>query len=193
MVATGSGVPPHVRFSLEQYLQMSEMGMFVDTRVEYIDGEIFQISPQMNDHAFVVSNCADVLAEVFPKARYWVRLQATLKIAGSAPEPDLAVTDGPRQPGQECCDSALLVVEVSDTTIDHDLKLKAGLYAAGKIADYWIIDVRSKAVIVHRVPTANRMGKFGSRYSQIDTFSQDQQVSPLAMPGAVIPVRRFFE
>lgn len=193
MVATGSSVPPRLRFSLEQYLQMSEMGIFVDMRVEYIDGEIFQMSPQMNDHAFVVSNCADVLAEVFPKARYWVRLQATIKIAGSAPEPDLAVTDGPRQPGRAYCDSALLVIEVSDTTIDHDLKLKADLYAAGTIADYWIMDVRSKTVIVHRSPIANRLGKFGSRYSQIATFSLDQQISPLAMASAAIPVRRFFE
>lgn len=193
MVATGSSVPPHVRFSLEQYLQMSEMGMFVDTRVEYIDGEIFQMSPQMNDHAFVVSRCTRILEEIFPESDYWVRIQATLKIAGSAPEPDVAVSLGPPRRGRDYCSTALLAVEVADTTLDHDLKLKADLYAAAQIADYWVIDIPHEQVIGHRSPTANRMGKFGYRYAQVETLVRGEEIQPLARPGARISVSRFFE
>src|SRR5215472_6579923 len=37
-----------------------------------------------------------------------------------------------------------LVVEVSDTTLRFDLRVKARLYARAGVADYWVLDVNGR-------------------------------------------------
>src|ERR1700678_623537 len=45
-----------------------------------------------------------------------------------------------------------LVVEVADTTLNFDLTTKAALYARAGVADYWVLDVNGRRLIVHREP-----------------------------------------
>ncbi len=47
-----------------------------------------------------------------------------------------------------------LIVEVSDSTLDHDLSPKAQLYARAGIPEYWVIDINSRRIHQHREPTA---------------------------------------
>jgi Uma2 family endonuclease len=54
---------------------------------------------------------------------------------------------------------------------------KARLYAAAGIADYWVVDLASQAVIVFRDPR-------GSRYETRGTFRDQATISPLALPTA---------
>jgi len=47
---------------------------------------------------------------------------------------------------------ALLVVEVSDTSIDFDRGRKRRLYASHGIAEYWILDLGAGRLEIHRFP-----------------------------------------
>lgn len=38
------------------------------------------------------------------------------------------------------------MVEVADTTLDHDLGVKAQLYARAGIPEYWVADVAGKVI-----------------------------------------------
>ena len=46
--------------------------------------------------------------------------------------------------------AALLVIEVADSTLEEDTHDKTSLYAAGGIADYWVIDLTTNRVLVFR-------------------------------------------
>ena len=67
----------------------------------------------------------------------------------------------------------LLVVEVSDSSLDFDLVTKARLYARAAIQDYWVMDVANSRIIVHRDP-------MGGAYRSVVAYSVDEFVAPLA-------------
>ena len=49
-------------------------------------------------------------------------------------------------------ETALLAIEVSDTSLSYDRGRKAGVYALHGVRELWVIDVRSLSLIVHREP-----------------------------------------
>ena len=72
--------PSPVRWTREQYYQMSEMGFFLEHRVQLIEGEIFEMPAQKNLHAMGVDLTADALRAAFG-ADHWVRTQMTLDLS----------------------------------------------------------------------------------------------------------------
>jgi hypothetical protein len=50
---------------------------------------------------------------------------------------------------------ALLVVEVSDTSLNYDLKTKLPLYASHGVREYWVINAATGMTAVHRQPSGN--------------------------------------
>lgn len=181
---------PH-RFTREQYYQMADLGFFQDRRVELIAGEIFDMSPQSNSHVVALARCARALDRAFGDA-FIVRSQANLRLGASDPEPDIAVTSladsmAPLSPA-----SALLVVEISLTSLAYDRTAKASLYAAAGIADYWIVNLSNNTVEVRRQPIADAAARFGHSYSHLATLSPPAQLGPLALPSAAIAIADFF-
>src|SRR3712207_1607962 len=85
---------PH-RFTLDEYLRLSEAGLLDGRRTEFIDGEILDMASQKDPHTYGVTQATIWAVGAFPQARRWVRIQSTLLAAGSAPEPDLAVMNYP--------------------------------------------------------------------------------------------------
>jgi hypothetical protein len=124
-------------------------------------------------------------------SEFWVRILGELNVSRhSLPKPDLAVVPGrPRDwKDLDTPTTALLVVEVSETTLDFDRNQKGCLYAASGIADFWIVKPVDRQLEVYRDPVADASQPFGFRYgSRTDLAAQDQ-VSPLAAPQAHILV-----
>src|SRR5262249_44574346 len=102
----------------------------------------------------------------------------------SEPEPDLVVLsrDGTdfneKNPKPR---DLLLVIEIADSSLYVDLTTKAGLYARAGIADYWVLDIAGRRMIVHRDPR-------GGQYTSIVTYGPDDRVAPLAAPGCALRV-----
>jgi Uma2 family endonuclease len=67
------------------------------------------------------------------------------------------------------------VIEVAQTSFAFDRDTKASLYARHQIPEYWIVDLVSKSVIVHRCP-------MDDRYTEEATFSRAHTITPLAVP-----------
>ena len=185
--------PEQYRLTLDEYHGMSDAGWFADRRVEFIDGEILQVAAQRNKHGCAISQSADVLNDLFPNKKFWVRVQMTLHVAGREPDPDLAVLGSPRRRDDEIplAAEALLVIEVSDSTLLYDRTVKAGLYAAGGIAEYVIVNVAERQLEVHRTPVADATRRFGHRYDAITLLKPGDTFTPLAAPHAAIPVGDF--
>ena len=72
-----------------------------------------------------------------------------------------------------------LAIEVSDTSLTHDLRTKANLYARFGVADYWVIDVKGERLIVHREPTP-------AGYASVSAVSREEAVAALGIDGLVL-------
>lgn len=79
-----------------------------------------------------------------------------------------------------------LAVEISDTTVLEDRGLKASLYAEAGIADYWVVLLQTRSLVVCRNPGVMPDGSFG--YRSVSVYGEQDTVSPLAAPHAIIRV-----
>jgi Uma2 family endonuclease len=185
--------PSRRRFTRDEYYQMADMGLFEDERVELINGEIIQMAPQKSTHFCTIEAVVDILKKTLGPD-FWVRAQGPLNLAAdSAPEPDIAVTRGSRKTHKDHPSTALLVIEVSDTTLRFDRKEKASFYAKCGINDYWIINIRDRVLEVMREPRPDASAADGFSYGTIVVLQPNESVMPLAQPSVSISVSELFE
>jgi Uma2 family endonuclease len=173
------------RCSVDEYYSMLETGILTsEDRVELIDGEIVEMTPTSSGHAASVMR----LNRLFGRAvgdRAVVSVQSPLRLDGwSEPEPDLMLLK-PRgdfysgeHPGPA---DALLVVEVSHTSVEYDRRAKLPLYARAGVAEVWVIVLPEDAIEVHRDP-----GALG--YRQLRVCRRGDRLAPAALPDAIVTV-----
>src|SRR5262249_17300229 len=154
--------------------------------VELINGEIAEMSPQGSPHYVAITLVTQALARAFGE-EYWVRPQGPLALfEASEPEPDIAVVRGNPRTMKGHPTRADLIVEISDTSLAFDLGAKASLYASAGIADYWVVDLQGRRVIVHRAPAAHPGSDFGHRYTEVRPLDASASIVPLAATHASI-------
>jgi Uma2 family endonuclease len=162
-----------------EYERLVELGAFEDERVELLDGGLVTMSPQGTRHAEVLRR----LNRLFAAAaldRALVQVQSPLGMGPrSLPEPDLAVVP-PGDYADAHPESALLVVEVADSSLNKD-RAKAAVYAAGGVPEYWIINLVDNVVEVLR-------GPHGDRYRDVTTAGPNDELGPLELPALTIRV-----
>jgi Uma2 family endonuclease len=174
------------RWTRDEYERMAAEGFFApDARVELIDGIVYDTSPQNSPHTTCLHLALRILTLRFPDA--YVRVQSPLALGDdSEPEPDLAVVQGTVVDyAVEHPTTALLVVEVADSSLAHDKNLKIPLYARCGIPEAWLLNIPGKTLEVYRDP-----GK--GRYRSHQILRTDETVSPLARPEARIAVSDLF-
>jgi Uma2 family endonuclease len=183
-----AGVRPW-RFTKKQYYRLGELGFFRGRRVELIEGRLMVQSPQNAPHATGVQDVAAVLQAVFGSG-YVVRQQFPLDLGQTTePEPDIAVVQGTSAQYRNAHPTtAVLIVEVSDTTLSYDRRRKGSLYARAGIQDYWIVNLAQRQVEVYRDPVPDATQLYGYRYASRTDLAAPATVSPLALPGTVIAV-----
>jgi Uma2 family endonuclease len=165
----------------EEYERMAELGLFrPDERIELVDGVIYEMTPQNSWHAAAIQAAQEILHPIFRRG-YSLRIQMPLALGlASEPEPDLAVVRGHWRDYREAHPTtAVLVLEIADSTIFHDRERKSAIYAQAGIADYWILNRPEACLEVLRDP------KNGS-YHHRKTLKAGDTLSPLARPEAAI-------
>src|SRR4029077_12769197 len=117
-----------------------------------------------------------------------IRAQMPLALGDdSEPEPDIAVVPGSfKDYAYAHPTTAVLVVEVADSSITHDKRRKIPLYARAGIPESWLLNLQKKAREVSRDPMDGRLYRSRTLLRLGDT------VSPLARPEAVLSVASFF-
>jgi Uma2 family endonuclease len=173
------------RWTAEQYLRLVDDGVLgPDDRVELLEGVIVSVAPQNVAHAAGVVRANRCLT-IAVGERAHVRPQLSF-VAGkySVPEPDLAVIAG----GLDVSDrahprDALLVVEVSDSSLKQDRLTKAPMYAAANLPEYWIVNLRDGCVEVRRDPDPK-----ARRYRRVTIARRGDALEPVALGGVRIAV-----
>ena len=158
-------------------------------RVELVDGEVLAMPAQGSQHATAVQLIEEALRAAFGRG-YAVRVQMPLALdPSSEPEPDVAVVPGsPRDYRDAHPASALLVVEVADTTLASDREQKGSLYARAGVAEYWLVNLLDRRVEVYRDPAPQPQARYGRAYRGVQSYEAGDRISPLAAPGSVVQV-----
>jgi Uma2 family endonuclease len=176
--------PQTKRWTRQQFYWLAEQGL-VGKHAQLIDGEIIEMSPQAEPHAMALTWLNHWAVGVFGKD-HLVRIQMPLNATEySDPEPDLAVIRPPRTGRREHPETALLIIEVSDSSLRLDRR-KAKVYAEAKVQDYWIVNIPDSQVEVHRKPA-------GQRYEDVRIYKRDEKLSPLARPQATLDITDLFK
>jgi len=180
--------PTAKRFTRREYYRLDDSGVFEDQRVELIDGEIISIPPIGNPH-FVALGLGETLFRNAFGPDYWVRSQGPLSVQpASEPQPDLAIVKGKPRDFTDHPGNALLVVEISESTLMHDQTVKMSLYARNEVQDYWIVNLLDHCLEVYRQPVADKSRRFGFRYASVTTLQPRERIAPLALPRKKILV-----
>lgn len=152
-----AGAP--IRFSSDDYYRLGEIGVLAENeRVELIDGEIIEMTPEGTRHFACVARLMRLL---YPRVR-----GASVLSHGSLflpdeyrPMPDLMIlrpSEDEYEHAHPTHEDALVVVEVSDTSLRYDRHVKAGRYAQAGIPEYWLVDLTRDTVSVHLSPVAGQ-------------------------------------
>jgi Uma2 family endonuclease len=165
-------------FTVAEYERMGEAGILSENdRVELVEGEIINMSPIGERHAACVGRLTQLLVLLLQRtAILWVQNPIRLDDY-SEPQPDVAVLR-PRDdfygnslptPGD-----VLLLIEVSDSTLEYDRQIKLPLYARAGVPEVWVVNLGEEVVETYSQPS-------GGSYQSAGRFARGEVVQSSAV------------
>jgi len=181
---------PIKRWTRIEYDRLVDQGVFGPSdRIELLGGVLVVREPPGGPHAMAIRMAEEALRGAF--ASGWdVRVQLPVALDDeSEPEPDVSVVRGSfRDYPRDHPARAVLVVEISDTSLRLDREEKGSLYARAGLADYWIVNLVDRVLEVYREPQRDPGARYGWRHAATITLRAGDVVTPLAAPQRPIPV-----
>lgn len=149
------------RISVDDYHRMAEVGLLpANARYELIEGEVMDMAPTGTRHYWAVVALNRALQRAVGDLAL-VAVQAPVRLgAHTEPEPDLALLK-PTLPanflptGPDC----LLVIEVADTTLAYDVRIKVPLYAEHGVPEVWVLDLEGGLLRSFNAPVDGRYSR----------------------------------
>jgi Uma2 family endonuclease len=145
-------VPRPHRFTNAEFTRLAQSGGLGELRVELRRGMIVEMSPQHLPHLMPKTDMADALKAAIRAAGLNWRVDTESSVDfpdGFQPMPAIVVWDpalaGDLQgalPGA----AVKLIVEVGSTSLEDDLGEKLKDYAHGGLREYWVVDVKARAL-----------------------------------------------
>jgi Uma2 family endonuclease len=172
-------------FTADEYYRIGDAGIFnPDSRVELIEGEIFEMIPIGDRHAACVNRTVALFVKAFEEQAVVSGQNPVHLSIYSVPQPDVVLAK-PRGDyyfnKRLSTEDTFLVVEVSETTLSSDRKIKLPIYARAGVREVSIEDLQKNRLLVFRNPT-------GSMYSSSLVLTRNNSVSTLAFPNTVFSV-----
>ena len=165
------------RLNRREYNELARLGVFDDENIELLRGMLVKMSPQGTPHMRMVVWLNRRLIKGLDDS--W-EVRPGLSFAASddsEPEPDLMVTSDSSKL-DDAPSTAFLLIEVSNSSLRKDRKIKLPIYAEAGVPEYWIVDVSKQGRVVVEVytePTA-------TGYAQMVTLRDGDVLRPLNVP-----------
>jgi len=179
--------PLSYRITTHDWHQMGDI-FTPEQHLQLINGEITEMSPIGHKH----SGHLNYLVHFF---RQYLIDETVLSIQNpiqlndfSEPEPDLMLLKAEanfyknRHPNAE---DVLLLIEVSDSTLQFDRTKKLALYAKHGINDYWIVNLNEKCLEVYRQPKDDN-------YQQQQILFAGKSIQPLEFTDISLQITDIF-
>ena len=160
---------PRWRWTLDDIERLVAAGVFDEfDKLELIGGELVPMSPKGNHHEYLRNLLSNILVRlVSPDILCAFEPQFNLA-EDEFRNPDIMVHPLSIRVHDVRGPTALLVIEVADSSFRHDTQTKAATYARYGVRDYWVIDAVTRETEVFRDPDP-ATGLFASRTSVRET------------------------
>jgi Uma2 family endonuclease len=165
---------------------MGETGILADDpRIELIAGAVVVREPTGSRHAGTVDRIGHLFfAKLAGRAIVRIQNPVTFPDELSELQPDVTLLR-PRADfyasGHPGADDVLLLIEVADSTLRLDRRVKVPLYARAGIAEAWLLDLTTERLEVFRDPA-------DERYRDIVRLERGASLTPLAFPDLTLVV-----
>ncbi len=172
------------KFTLEEYHRLGEMGFLgEDDRVEFMDGEIVEMSPVGKAHnACINRNTRNLVQRLSDRAV--VSVQNSVIILENEPLPDIAILrPNPTYYADRLATpkDILLIIEVADSSLAYDQDIKAPKYARAGVQELWIVDLNDDMIWVYRNPSEKG-------YLEVKAYQRGEAITLLAFPDIILTV-----
>jgi Uma2 family endonuclease len=181
-----AALPIHRRlFTADEFHTLARVGVLhEDDRLELIEGEIVEMSPIGSSHAGNVNRLIAVLTRAFGE-KVVVSVQNPIRLdPQTEPQPDISVLR-PRADfytdSHPTAEDILLLIEVSESSVEYDRKVKVPLYAKAGILEVWLIVPETKVIEVYTNPAADG-------YRLIRRALPGESIALQALPDVNLPV-----
>ncbi len=170
--------------TVSEYHRMGEAGILTeDDRVELIEGQIIAMAPIGSDHSGTVNGLARALILAIGD-RGVVAVQNPIRLDDfNEPQPDFSVLR-PREDDYRRSiprpEDVLLVIEIANSSLRYDRRVKLPLYARHGIPEVWIVDLAGRQVEVFRRPV-------DEAYTEVSRAGPEGSL-PLLLTDAVLSV-----
>ncbi len=173
------------KWTIDEYHRMIDAGILSDRQVELLHGEIVEMSPEGEPHAYCSDEAGEYLAKLLAE-RAKIRHTKPITLPNdSEPEPDLAIV---RRLGREYREhhpypeNIFWLIEYANSSLEKDLEIKNKIYAQASILEYWIVDLKKLHLLVFRDILD---GEYTTKQTLISGTIQ-----PLAFPDVSVSVER---
>jgi Uma2 family endonuclease len=174
------------KWTVEDYHRMIATGILSGRHVELLNGEIVEMAPEGESHAYSSDEAGEYLIYLLGnRAKVRQAKPITLPQSNSEPEPDIAIAQRLGRDYREhhpYPENIFWLIEYSDSSLSKDLEVKTKVYAAVGIPEYWVINLRTMQLIVFRVPS-------DEGYQSNETLTQGE-INPLAFPDIAVSIER---
>lgn len=170
-------------FTVEEYNRMPAAGILSeDERVELLEGEIIEMAAVGKRHASCVNLLVYSLTEQSQR-RFIVSAQNPIELSDiSEPEPDVALLvwrhDFYRHQAPRPAD-VLLVIEVADSSLEYDRRVKLPLYALAGIPEFWLVNLVAERIEVYTQPA-------GGQYTKVAHVAPGEKLTSTNVPDLTL-------
>ncbi|MDJ0734133.1 MAG: Uma2 family endonuclease [Nostocaceae cyanobacterium] len=174
------------KWAVEDYHGMIAAGILDERHVELLNGEIVEMPPEGEAHAYSSDEAGEYLIYLLgDRAKVRQAKPITLLESNSEPEPDIAIVQRLGRDYREhhpYRENVFWLIEYSNSSLSKDLEVKTKIYAQAGIPEYWVINLRRMELIVFRVPRDDG-------YDSQETLTGGD-IKPLAFPDLAVSIAR---
>ncbi len=181
--------PTRHRFTVAEYYALADASILSENdRVELLDGDIIHMPPIGDWHAASVNRFNHLMLPSL-QGRAVVIIQNPTRLSDvSEPQPDVMLArrrDDYYGGGHPEPSDVLLLIEVSDTTLDYDRNTKLSAYARAGIQEVWIVSRQDRRIEAYTSPSEGT-------YSNVRRAGPNDTIAPQAFPDITLDVGPFF-
>ena len=175
------------RWTKAEFNAAVDRGVFAGSRTYLYRGELIDMPAMGTLHIRGTTKANSWLVHAL-EPEYVIRPQGPIELPDeSMPQPEFVVCTPEQDARLPHPNTAVLVIEVADSSIELDREA-ADDYAAAGVPDYWINNVRDRQVEVCRDPRRDPASPTGHRYASRRIYTMGESLAPLAKPDAVVAV-----
>ena len=171
------------KWTIEEYHQMIEAGIFDNRRVELLKGEIVEMSAEGEPHTYFSTEAGTYLIKLLGYKAI-IRPAKPISLSNnSESEPDIAIVQPLRREYLEhhpYPENIFWLIEYSNSSLEKDLETKTKIYAEVGIVEYWVVNIKKRQLIIFRQPE-------DGEYASKSTITEGV-IYPLEFPDVAISV-----